>query len=472
MKHTKKILSILLVAALLLTYASAALALEIDLGGTITTGGLNDLNVRQAARDYMDTRAAYLLGETETMEWVVTGIADDEATHRSKLAEENIILTDLDYTVVSMEHYDTESYVIVSETVTYSKNSENSTETVLHDLTVIYEGSNTFVLSDKYIEHYSTFESCSYVPPIAENSTNMITDKVGSAMCIINIGISQRDYEEEGTNITKYATELQTAQTAWCSIFVRWCAYKANIPETVIPLEPLCSALKQFYINEGKYYERSADFEPEPGDIFFKRTSEGNHVGIVDRVEGNLVWIVHGNASDKVKHNTMNKNSTEIQGYARPAYENTGHVALAGTDNGNTHTAKCAFCEAEFVEAHTFEAVEYNVTHHKDICLVCGHVGGSAAHIIGNSLHCDDMNHWNECMDCNYRKNVEAHTCAAYSKNLSEHWKVCSDCGTIYAKSLHIYLTMADGRKKCKTCGYITGGIEGGTIMSASDCGE
>jgi hypothetical protein len=46
MKHVKKILSILLVAALLLTYASAALALEIDLGGTITTGGLNDLNVR------------------------------------------------------------------------------------------------------------------------------------------------------------------------------------------------------------------------------------------------------------------------------------------------------------------------------------------------------------------------------------------------------------------------------------------
>ena len=134
MKHVSKIISKILIAALLLTCGVSAFAVDFDLGGSLNTGGLNDLNVMQAVCDYMDTRAAYLLGEIDSMDWLVNGINNDEAAHKAKLVEEGADLNASDYEIISVECGDTEAVVVVHESVDYTMNTTEDSEIVVHKL--------------------------------------------------------------------------------------------------------------------------------------------------------------------------------------------------------------------------------------------------------------------------------------------------------------------------------------------------
>ena len=487
MKHTKKILSILLVAALLLTYASAALAFEIDLGGTITTGGLNDLNVRQAARDYMDTRAAYLLGETETMEWVVTGIADDEAVHKKTLVEKCAVLNDMSYEIIFAECGDTEAVVVVNERVNYVMNGVAGSEIVEHDLYVmLYDDTTPFVAADGYLEDFSGFESSSYVAPNSGYETDAIGDDGGSASCILKIAKGEigKGVDENGN--TKYGEMFNTPKVKWCAAFICWCAEDANIATTkeddtaVIYRSTDCDELLKFHKRKGTYFESEAfggnEF-PKAGDIMFigykkaDGTLDSTHVALIEKVVGDTIHYINGNSSDgTVKPLTRDIAGTDILGYGRPAYENNGHITENYNIDGHNHGGICMNCNAAFDESHEYRYDYINNDYHRPVCIECMYLGSIFVHNFVDN--CDGATHWQECVECGYKKNVEAHTCTTYTKNLSEHWKVCNDCGVTYEKGLHLYQTLADGRKKCKTCGYTIGGIEGGTIMSASDCGE
>lgn len=60
------------------------------------------------------------------------------------------------------------------------------------------------------------------------------------------------------------------------------------------------------------------------GDIiFFDWESDGvvDHVGIVEKVEGNLVYTVEGNNGDKCVEKSYTINSSEIFGYGTPKYK-------------------------------------------------------------------------------------------------------------------------------------------------------
>ncbi|MFI5714587.1 CHAP domain-containing protein [Nocardia sp. NPDC051750] len=58
---------------------------------------------------------------------------------------------------------------------------------------------------------------------------------------------------------------------------------------------------------------------PQPGDlIVFKWSDGGDHIGIVDRVEGNTVHTIEGNSSDSLTTRKYSLNDPEVVGYVRP----------------------------------------------------------------------------------------------------------------------------------------------------------
>jgi hypothetical protein len=370
------------------------------------------------------------------------------------LEENEIDLQHSSYEIRDIACGDTMATVEVIEAVSYNQKGITGSEQISHELTVmLHNNSFPVVAADGYKESFSDFESSSYVTPAEQSyTTNATTGSGGSPLCILNVAESQIGQGEEDPigkpNQTKYGTEMGYPGQPWCVVFVSWCAKHANVDASIIKRHSNCDTLKKFFMEQESFRKSPAqggDYTPVPGDIVFKGTdmSDSTHVGIVKEVVDGLVYMIDGNGTNNdVDIHSFSLTATNVLGYGHPDYENEGHTAASYVDNGNTHSGTCINCGISFTEEHKM------------------------------SCSSDGTNHWDECVNCAHCENEEAHTCATYSKNLSEHWKVCSDCGTIYAKSLHIYLTMADGRKKCKTCGYITGGIEGGTIMSGFNCGE
>ena len=85
--------------------------------------------------------------------------------------------------------------------------------------------------------------------------------------------------------------------SAWCAIFVSWCANATGVLKTVIPMHAWTpSGLNWFnkkgLVTRGKGARR--------GDIFYVYYPKQNrvaHVGIVERVEGNSIITIEGNTN-------------------------------------------------------------------------------------------------------------------------------------------------------------------------------
>ena len=73
-------------------------------------------------------------------------------------------------------------------------------------------------------------------------------------------------------------------------------------------------------------YVKKEDTLQKDGDIIFFDWADSNdgkadHVGIVDRVENNIVYTIEGNTrGDLCKQNTYDINSSVILGYGTPMY--------------------------------------------------------------------------------------------------------------------------------------------------------
>ena len=84
----------------------------------------------------------------------------------------------------------------------------------------------------------------------------------------------------------------------WCAIFVSWVAEQNGfIQAGIIPRFAATAYGVQWFQSRGQWQPRG--YIPSPGDlIFFDWTGDGNvqHVGIVERVEGNIVHTIEGNS--------------------------------------------------------------------------------------------------------------------------------------------------------------------------------
>lgn len=106
----------------------------------------------------------------------------------------------------------------------------------------------------------------------------------------------------------------------WCACFVSWCAEQCGyINEGVIPKFSYCPTGADWFKMKNQWKDR--DYEPTAGNIiFFDWEGDGisDHVGIVEKCEGGIVYTVEGNSGNAVKQKQYRIGSSSIYGYGIP----------------------------------------------------------------------------------------------------------------------------------------------------------
>lgn len=111
----------------------------------------------------------------------------------------------------------------------------------------------------------------------------------------------------------------------WCAIFVSWCAAQCGYIESgAIPRFAGCTTGSGWFKARGLWQDR--DYVPQPGELIFfdwdnNYEADGtvDHVGIVVRVEGNIVHTIEGNSGDRCRERQYPIGDARIHGYGIPA---------------------------------------------------------------------------------------------------------------------------------------------------------
>lgn len=115
---------------------------------------------------------------------------------------------------------------------------------------------------------------------------------------------------------------------AWCATFVSAVAVKLGYTD-IIPCECSCPRMITLMKNKGIWIE-DENRMPNSGDIIFydwqdsgsgDNRGDSDHVGIVEKVDGNNIVVIEGNYSNSVKRRTLAVNGRYIRGYGVPKYD-------------------------------------------------------------------------------------------------------------------------------------------------------
>lgn len=118
-----------------------------------------------------------------------------------------------------------------------------------------------------------------------------------------------------------------TYKDPWCAATVSAAAIEAGVTD-IIPRECSCTRMIERFKQMGRWQERD-DYTPLPGDIIFydwndsgKGDCTGNpeHVGVVEKVAGNMITVIEGNYKDAVGRRYITVNNRYIRGYGLPDY--------------------------------------------------------------------------------------------------------------------------------------------------------
>ena len=128
-------------------------------------------------------------------------------------------------------------------------------------------------------------------------------------------------YKEGSNNNTKYGKAYGLNYNPWCMMFVWWCANQVGINSSIIPKTASCPNAYKWFKNKGQVIKNS---DVKKGDIVFftwNNSNNADHVGIVEKVEGNIFTTIEGNKNDAVGRRQVSKTNSCIYGIARPAYK-------------------------------------------------------------------------------------------------------------------------------------------------------
>ena len=119
-----------------------------------------------------------------------------------------------------------------------------------------------------------------------------------------------------------------TYKDAWCATFVSAIAIQLGYTD-IIPTECSCTRMIELLKAIGAFVEDDA-YVPKVGDILFYCWSDNgsgdnksapDHVGIVEKIEGDTIHVIEGNYDDAVKRRTIKVNGRYIRGYGVPKYD-------------------------------------------------------------------------------------------------------------------------------------------------------
>lgn len=108
------------------------------------------------------------------------------------------------------------------------------------------------------------------------------------------------------------------SRVEWCACFVSWCLYNCiDVSKDEIPKFAACeSEGVEWFRSHGKWKEK--DCIPNAGDIIFfdwNGNNSADHVGIVEKIEGDYVYTIEGNSGDECKERKYLIGCSQIRGY-------------------------------------------------------------------------------------------------------------------------------------------------------------
>ena len=117
-----------------------------------------------------------------------------------------------------------------------------------------------------------------------------------------------------------YGKPVKGSSYPWCAAFISWLFKDTNLCKR----SASCLDILNWFEKRGQLVKT-----PKPGDlIFFKYNTNNrrtNHIGIVERVEGKVIYTIEGNTSLTSNDNggmvLRRKRVTNIVAYARPKYD-------------------------------------------------------------------------------------------------------------------------------------------------------
>jgi hypothetical protein len=133
-------------------------------------------------------------------------------------------------------------------------------------------------------------------------------------------------FKTHNTNNVKYNTAFygfaeDNPDKAWCVVFIWWVMRKAGVPATVFPKKASVFRAQDGGVRawfKARHRFMPASSVPKAGDlVIFKRS----HIGIVENVQGNTIFTVEGNASNRIRRRSYSRGNSDIDGYCHPAYE-------------------------------------------------------------------------------------------------------------------------------------------------------
>ncbi len=158
---------------------------------------------------------------------------------------------------------------------------------------------------------------------------------------LIKVALSQVGYTESELNYvaedpwhpkgyTRYGAWYGIPYGDWCAMFISFCLYYAEIPDSAVPYACHCLDWVMQLRERGLYRNWDEGYEPKPGDFVFfdfDMDEKPEHVGIIRDIDREKGWLftIEGNRYDYVEEFVLTMDDYSIIGYGilpeNPAYD-------------------------------------------------------------------------------------------------------------------------------------------------------
>ncbi len=178
---------------------------------------------------------------------------------------------------------------------------------------------------------------------------------------ILRLATAEVGYKEGANNSNKYGAAFGGNYQPWCAYFISWLAQQAGI---LLDIIPQTGYVPDYHTKYRANFKKKAGYTPEPGDLIifdFNNNGTGDHVGIVEKVNGNTLTTIEGNTSSGnsgsqtngggVYRRTRYLSSSTTMGFWQPNYQEDNmqirDLAVKDLDTGNNIIVKAGLQDNE-----------------------------------------------------------------------------------------------------------------------------
>lgn len=161
---------------------------------------------------------------------------------------------------------------------------------------------------------------------------------------VVNKASEYIGYKEGPNNESIFGIWAGCPNQPWCAAFVSYITNAVGVSQDIVKKFINCNQGYNWFNSKG--LTKNNIYKPMPGDIMFMDWDPANgdgteHVGFVEKVEGNTIVTIEGNRSNMVKRGYYQIGGSNIYGYALPQYESQeGSCNVSGEEVLETVTVQ------------------------------------------------------------------------------------------------------------------------------------